>query len=207
MGRDGTGWYGAVRSPGPARLAHNPKVAGSNPAPATICAGQRPFPCQERASHASRLKPDDQGLSADRRVRECAGHSVAMAPFGVVALESGSSCHPFVTAGRRLLLRRAEFLSAWRMTIHDQYRGSRAAFMRGRVDTDPPPSRRRRGVWIRERESGRRQGSPKPRPARRVRARGDALLDCLGTRRRRASWRRWRFERSASTRAFSRGLR
>ena len=33
------------------RLAHNPEVAGSNPAPATnVVAGQRPFPGWERAS-------------------------------------------------------------------------------------------------------------------------------------------------------------
>jgi hypothetical protein len=30
-------------------LAHNPEVAGSNPAPATIYAGQRPLPVPEEA--------------------------------------------------------------------------------------------------------------------------------------------------------------
>ena len=39
MGTRDAGWSSSV-----ARWAHNPEVAGSNPAPATKCAGQRPLP-------------------------------------------------------------------------------------------------------------------------------------------------------------------
>src|SRR5262245_39185928 len=58
--RTAAGWSSLV-----ARRAHNPKVAGSNPAPATKTTGQRPFPDPERASFSS-------GWLAEESTDECA---------------------------------------------------------------------------------------------------------------------------------------